>query len=66
MCQGYKTKIPVLTKTESAALDKKIENPQATVKCPRCGTDLERQVFCNSIIVKCPTAGCIAKSLRGI
>ncbi len=55
-----------LNNEERAALNKKMENPNAFVKCPRCGAPIEFIKIGNSVVVKCPTEGCIKKSLRGI
>lgn len=55
-----------LNKAESSALNKKLENPKAFVKCPRCGSVIEYKKFDSAILVKCPSDGCIRKSLRGI
>ena len=55
-----------LSNIERAALEKKMENPKACVKCPRCGSNIEYKKFDSAIQVKCPTKGCIMKTLRGI
>lgn len=55
-----------LSKVEQDALNKKLENPKAYVRCPRCGGVIEYKRFDSAIRVKCPTDGCIEKSLRGI
>ena len=55
-----------LSEKERAAVDKKIENPQMHVKCPKCGAEIELTKFDTAILVKCATDGCIKVGLRGI
>lgn len=55
-----------LSNIERAALEKKMENPEAYVKCPRCGSLIEYKKYDSAILVKCPTEGCIKETLRGI
>lgn len=55
-----------LTKEERAALNEKMKNPHKVVKCPRCGAELGYKAFETAWSVRCPTEGCISKSLRGI
>lgn len=55
-----------MNNVERAALNKKLDDPKAKVKCPRCGSLIEYQKFDSATLVKCPTEGCIKKSLRGI
>ena len=55
-----------LSEKERAAVDKKIENPQKQVKCPRCGAEIKYTKYDTAILVKCSTDGCIKVGLRGI
>lgn len=55
-----------LTNEERTALNKKIENPNAVVSCPRCGSAIEYHEYPTAIRVNCPSEGCIQKTLRGI
>lgn len=55
-----------LNNAERAALNKKMNDPTAHVKCPRCGGEIEFQKIGASALIKCNTAGCIQKSIRGI
>lgn len=56
----------VMSDVEKKALTEKIDNPNRIVKCPRCGNEIIRKEFGNSILVKCSTENCIKGSLRGI
>lgn len=56
----------VLSEKEQAALDRKIGNPKLLVSCPRCGAEIKYTKFATAVVAKCPTDGCIKKSLRGI
>lgn len=51
---------------ELAALDRKAENPESTVICPRCGKTLTYKSIGNSYEVKCPTANCLKETFRGL
>lgn len=51
---------------EWAALDKKIESPNTTVFCPRCGKELRYSVAGNSCEARCSTEGCIKETVRGL
>lgn len=55
-----------LSEKERAAVDKKIENPQKYVKCPRCGEEIRYTKLDSAVVVKCVTDGCIKVGLRGI
>lgn len=54
-----------LTEEEKKAIDKKAKDPDAIVKCPRCGNDLEYFDFVIAFQVKCKNKACIQKSWRG-
>ena len=49
----------------NALLDKK-RYPHKKVICPRCGKALEVEIFKTAARVKCPTAGCLQYTMRGI
>ena len=51
---------------ECRALDRKLEHPEETVVCPRCGRNLEYQEKNGSRMVKCETDGCLRDGIRGI
>lgn len=53
-----------LTEEEKKAIDKKAKDPDAIVKCPRCGNDLEYFDFAIAFQVKCKNEACIQKSWR--
>lgn len=55
-----------LTKEEREAVDRKFENPRATVKCPRCGSELKYKEFPTAASVKCEKERCIEVNIRGI
>ena len=55
-----------LTEVEIDAMDKKAENPETDVKCPRCGESLEFKANGSSYKVACPTDGCIHLTSRGL
>ena len=54
------------TEVEIKAIDKKMENPQAEVRCPRCGGCLIFTEYGDSCEVKCETDNCIRACSRGI
>lgn len=56
----------VLTEQERVALNKKLENPESVVKCPRCGALIEIHNYPTAVRVSCKTEGCIQKTIRGI
>lgn len=56
----------VLTEQERVALNKKLENPESVVKCPRCGALIEIYNYPTAVRVSCKTEGCIQKTIRGI
>lgn len=51
---------------EKNALRAKMDNPLKDVTCPRCGKLLKYEEYGNSIIVECPTEGCIHGAIRGV
>ena len=55
-----------LTEEEIDAMDEKAENPDADVKCPRCGESLVFSASGSSYEVVCPTDGCIHLTSRGL
>lgn len=55
-----------LTKEEIEALDKKFNNPDSEVKCPRCGNIILYKGFACGCTAYCKTEGCIKGSVRGI
>ena len=55
-----------LTKEEREAVDRKFDNPNATVTCPRCGSELKYKEFPTAASVKCETKNCIEVNIRGI
>lgn len=48
------------------AIDRKMLMPASVVVCPRCGKELTYKSVGNSCEVKCPTAGCIKGTSRGV
>lgn len=54
------------TEKEIAALDKKFEEPEKEVICPRCGKVLIYTQRGNSCEVKCESAGCLQDAMRGL
>jgi hypothetical protein len=55
-----------ISKKEYEALDEKLNNPEKTVKCPRCGNDIIYEKRGNSIAVECKTKNCIYGGIRGL
>ena len=55
-----------LTAEDNEAIEKKLHHPEAIVKCPRCGNELEFVDFKIACQVKCRTEACIQNSWRGI
>lgn len=56
----------IYTEAELDALNKKIMNPDAVVRCPRCGNEITFREVGNSCEAKCKTEGCIKESIRGL
>lgn len=54
------------TEKEIAALDKKFEEPEEDVVCPRCGKMLIHTQRGNSCEVKCGSVGCLHDAMRGL
>lgn len=48
------------------ALDNKIEHPEHTVICPRCGNIILYASVGNCCKVRCATDGCIEETVRGL
>lgn len=55
-----------LNSKERKIVDEKFENPNKSIKCPKCGKPLIYSSFDSAEQVKCPTAGCVKVTLRGI
>ena len=55
-----------LTDEEKKALNRKIEEPDSVVKCPRCGNVILYKEFACGCKAYCKTDGCIEDSVRGI
>lgn len=49
-----------------AALNEKLNDPNKTVKCPRCGKNILVDRFGNSYHVYCESRNCIENKIRGI
>lgn len=56
----------MITEKEYEILEKKLNNPQKSVKCPRCGNEIIYEKRGNSIAVECMTKGCIYGGIRGL
>lgn len=56
----------VMNEKEKMALQKKLNNPNTTVKCPRCGSEIIYEKRGNSVAVECTTKGCIFGGIRGL
>ena len=54
------------TAEDWAALEEKLEIPDKTILCPRCGNEITYEERGNSIAVECKTEGCIFGGLRGL
>ena len=55
-----------MNKEELTAIDKKMNNPNIDVKCPRCGKSLKYEEYSNGIKVYCESDTNIIDYLRGI
>lgn len=55
-----------LTDEEKKALNRKMEEPNSDVKCPRCGNIILYKEFPCGCTAYCKTEGCIKDSVRGI
>lgn len=64
LLQKYKNK--PMSEKEYEALEEKLNNPQKTVKCPRCGNDIIYEKRGNSIAIECKTRNCIFGGIRGL
>ena len=56
----------VMTEAEKKALKAKIETPDKTVKCPRCGNEIVYERRGSSIAVECKSPKCIFTGIRGL
>ena len=54
------------SKKEIEAIDKKFEQPEKEVICPRCGKMLIYTRRGNSCEVKCENIGCLRDAIRGL
>ena len=61
-----RAKIRDYTEAEWDALRDKMNNPDKTVICPRCGNEIEYEEVGNSISVSCLSENCIFGGLRGL
>ena len=55
-----------MTKAERNALSEKLNNPNKSVKCPRCGGEIIYEKRGNSIAVECTKPKCIYGGIRGL
>ena len=55
-----------MTENDYEILDEKLNNPEKTVICPRCGNEVIYEERGNSIAVGCKTKGCIYGGIRGL
>ncbi len=55
-----------ITEVEYKAINKKLNNPQEDVSCPRCGKKLLYKKIGNSISIECETEDCIYGGIRGL
>lgn len=51
---------------EIEAMDAKLNNPSATVVCPRCGKELLFNDYSSFCEVKCSSSDCLHGVVRGI
>jgi predicted RNA-binding Zn-ribbon protein involved in translation (DUF1610 family) len=56
----------IMNEAEKQALKDKLNNPDKTVKCPRCGSEIIYEKRGNSIAVECKTPKCIFGGIRGL
>lgn len=56
----------MMNNEERMALQLKLDHPEKTVKCPRCGNDIIYEKRGNSIAVECETPNCIYGGIRGL
>ena len=54
------------TKVEWGALRDKMDHPDRTIICPRCGNEIAYEEIGNSISVYCQSENCIFGGLRGL
>ena len=55
-----------LNDDEKKAIGQKMDHPEQTVRCPRCGDILVYEERGDSIAIYCKTKRCINGGLRGI
>ena len=55
-----------MTEKEINTLLVKHRHPHKKILCPRCGKELEVEIFKTAARIKCPTAGCLQYTMRGI
>ena len=56
----------VMNENEKKALNKKLNNPNEKVICPRCGSEIIYEVRGASIAVECSKKTCIYAGSRGL
>ena len=61
-----RAKIRDYTKAEWDALREKMNHPDKTVICPRCGNEIAHEEAGNSVSVYCLSENCIFGGLRGL
>ncbi len=54
-----------MTDREYSALEKKMNNPNKEIVCPRCGGKILHQEWPNGSITWCEREGCIKEVIRG-
>lgn len=55
-----------MNEQERKTLNEKLNHPEKTVVCPRCGNEIIYEKRGNSIAVECITPNCIYGGLRGL
>ena len=63
---AVKARVRDYTEAEWDALDEKMEHPEETVICPRCGNEITYKEIGYSISVECATENCIFGGMRGL
>ena len=64
--QGGSSMVSKYTNKELDALENKLENPEQTVICPRCGNVLLYASVGNCAEARCAPDGCIRERVRGL
>lgn len=55
-----------MNEKDHKALQEKLNSPEKSVKCPRCGNEIIYEKRGNSIAVECKTKNCIYGGVRGL